>query len=90
MMDIDVKNLHPLEIRLLRHVSLGEAIDAKRLIGELGYNVGQCNQSFSWLEAKGFIKEEARIRRTLYELTDVGRFQAQEGTPAERIFQFLK
>jgi phenylalanyl-tRNA synthetase alpha chain len=90
MMDIDVKNLHPLEVRLLRHVSLGEAIDAKRLIGELGYNVGQCNQSFSWLEAKGFIKEEARIRRTLYELTDVGRFQAQEGTPAERIFHFLK
>lgn len=47
MMDIDVKNLHPLEVRLLRHVSLGEAIDATRLISELGYNVGQCNQSFS-------------------------------------------
>ena len=90
MMDIDVKNLHPLEVRLLRHVSPGEAIDAKRLIDELGYNVGQCNQSFSWLEAKGFVKERARVKRTLYELTDVGRFQAREGTPAERIFHYLK
>jgi len=90
MMDIDVKNLHPLEVRLLRHVSLGEAIDTARVISELGYNVGQCNQSFSWLEGKGFIEEKARKARTFYELTDVGKFQAQEGTPAERIFTFLK
>ena len=26
-MDIDVKKLHPLEVKLLRHVSLGERID---------------------------------------------------------------
>ena len=41
MMDIDVKNLHPLEVRLLRHVSLGEAIDATRLISDSGTSATQ-------------------------------------------------
>ena len=31
-MDIDVKNLHPLEVRLLRHVSAGEDITPERII----------------------------------------------------------
>ena len=51
-MDIDVKKLHPLEVKLLRHVSLGEKIDNERIISELGYKVGQCNQAFSWLSQK--------------------------------------
>ena len=51
-MDIDVKNLHPLEVKLLRHVSKGEEITAERIIKELDYKVGQCNQAFSWLSAK--------------------------------------
>ena len=46
-MDIDVKNLHPLEVKLLRHVSKGEEITAERIIKELDYKVGQCNQAFS-------------------------------------------
>ena len=60
-MDIEVKNLHPLEVRLLRHVSLGEPITAERIIKELDYKVGQCNQSFSWLLAKGCIEETERL-----------------------------
>ena len=55
-MDIDVKNLHPLEVRLLRHVSLGEDITPEAIIDELGYKVGQSNQAFSWLMGKGFVK----------------------------------
>ncbi|MFA7395547.1 MAG: phenylalanine--tRNA ligase subunit alpha [Sphaerochaetaceae bacterium] len=88
-MDIDVRNLHPLEIRLLRHVSEGEKITAERLIEELDYNVGQCNQAFSWLSGKNLIVEQQRIRRTLYEITDVGKAQLKEGTPIERIFNLL-
>ncbi len=89
-MDIDVKNLHPLEVRLLRHVNLGEDITSQRLISELDYNVGQCNQAFSWLCSKGFLEEKSRVKRTLFELTELGKQQFSEGIPAFRIFTFLK
>ena len=52
-MDIDVKNFHPLEVKLLRHVNPGEDITADRIVNELDYKIGQCNQAFSWLSAKG-------------------------------------
>ena len=57
-MDIDVKNLHPLEVRLLRHVSAGEDITPERIIQDLDYKVGQSNQAFSWLTAKGLVEEK--------------------------------
>lgn len=89
-MEIDVRNLHPLEIRLLRHVSPGESITAQRLIDELDYNIGQCNQAFSWLVAKGFLEETDRKFRTFFELTPLGYQQLEQGTPALRIFNLLK
>ena len=52
-MDIDVKNLHPLEVKLLRYVNAGEDITEEKIISGLGYKVGQCNQAISWLTAKG-------------------------------------
>ena len=89
-MDIDVKNLHPLEVRLLRHVDLGQAISADRIVDELGYKVGQCNQAFSWLSAKGYLVEKSRATRVFYELTELGKEQHEKGTPAQRIFAFIK
>jgi phenylalanyl-tRNA synthetase alpha chain len=89
-MEIDVKNLHPLEVRLLRHVALGEEITSERIVAELDYKVGQCNQAFSWLCAKGYLVEKSRTNRVLFELTDFGREQQQKGTPAQRIFTFLR
>ena len=89
-MDIDVRNLHPLEIRLLRHVSSGEPVTAQRLIDELEYKIGQCNQAFSWLTAKGYLQETDRTFRVFFELTDLGREQLEIGTPAQRIFDLLK
>ncbi len=88
-MDIDVKKLHPLEVKLLRHVKKGEKIDNQRIIAELGYKVGQCNQAFSWLSQKGLLKETERVRKVVYELTDYGRKIKSEGLIAERIFTFL-
>lgn len=88
-MDIDVKNLHPLEVRLLRHVALGESITGERIVEELGYKVGQCNQAFSWLSAKGYLIETSRTKGVFYELTDFGREQQEKGTPAQRIFALL-
>ena len=89
-MDIDVKNLHPLEVKLLRHVSAGEDITEASIISGLGYKVGQCNQAFSWLSAKGCLEEVSRTKKTIYELTDTGRAMKEEGLPAERIYAFLK
>ena len=89
-MDIDVKNLHPLEVKLLRHVTLGEDITPEAIISELGYKVGQSNQAFSWLTGKGFVKEKSRCTKVSYELTDFGRKEQEEGLPAERIYRFLK
>ena len=89
-MDIEVKNLHPLEVRLLRHVSSGEDITADRLVSELDYKIGQCNQAFSWLTAKGCISEKTRDRYTLYELTETGHAQVKDGLPVERIFSYLQ
>ena len=88
-MDIDVKNLHPLEVRLLRHVSLGQNITGNRIVEELGYKVGQCNQAFSWLSAKGYLIETSRTKGVFYELTDFGKEQQAKGTPAQRIFVLL-
>ncbi len=89
-MDIDVKNLHPLEVRLLRHVKIGEDITGERLISELNYKVGQCNQAFSWLCNKGYLEEKSRTSRILFELTELGQQQQQHGIPAFRIFTFIK
>ena len=76
-MDIDVKNLHPLEVRLLRAVKMGEDITSDRIIKELDYKVGQCNQAFSWLSAKGLISEKSREKYAYYELTETGKSQEQ-------------
>ena len=89
-MDIDVKNFHPLEVKLLRHVALGEDITAERIVNELDYKVGQCNQAFSWLSAKGCLEETGRKTVVTYELTELGKAQAEQGTPAQRIFDLLK
>ncbi len=88
-MDIDVKSLHPLEIRLLRSVRFGEDISADGIVRELNYKLGQCNQAFSWLSSRGFIEESSRTARTFFEITDLGRSFAAEGTPEERIFTLL-
>ena len=89
-MDIDVKNLHPLEVRLLRAVKMGEDITSDSIIKELDYKVGQCNEAFSWLSAKGLISEKSREKYAYYELTETGKSQAETGLPVEKIFAFLK
>ena len=86
---IDVKNLHPLEVKLLRHVTQDMKITADLIVNDLGYKIGQCNQAFSWLCSKGCLEETSRKTVVSYELTDVGKDQAQNGTPVERIFNLL-
>ncbi|MCK5672315.1 MAG: phenylalanine--tRNA ligase subunit alpha, partial [Spirochaetales bacterium] len=89
-MDFDLKSLHPLEIRLLRHVAKNEEITTERITGELSYKLGQCNQAFSWLSAKSYITETSRNLRILYEITGTGKDYVSLGTPEVRIINLLK
>ena len=43
-MDIEVKNFHPLEVKLLRHVNAGEDITAERIVNELDYRFNETCQ----------------------------------------------
>jgi phenylalanyl-tRNA synthetase alpha chain len=57
-----IKELHPLEIRVLLHFKGGDSISSERLQQELGYKPGQSNQAFAWLEAKKLIEETERTK----------------------------
>ncbi|MFW5884484.1 MAG: phenylalanine--tRNA ligase subunit alpha, partial [bacterium] len=87
--DIDLKSLHPLEVRVLREFDPGDTISADVLAERLGYKTGQANQAVSWLGAKGLVEETERETVVAYELTDLGREYAEKGTPEERIVRFI-
>ncbi|TVQ28016.1 MAG: phenylalanine--tRNA ligase subunit alpha [Spirochaetaceae bacterium] len=88
--DVDLKGLHPLEVRLLLEFSAGEQITASALSERLGYKVGQANQAVSWLEAKGLLVEAERTTAVGFELTELGAEYARTGTPEERIIALLR
>ena len=85
-----VKNLHPLEIKVLKNFKVGETIDGEKLAIKLGYKEGHANQVFSWLQLKGFVKETDRVTHTFFELTETGIDFAENGTPERRILNLLK
>ena len=84
------KNLHALEVRVLRAYEPGEDLTAERLERELGYKQGHANQAFSWLTGKGLLKETGRKTLVFYEITESGKRQAQAGTAEECLLAFLK
>lgn len=85
-----IKNLHPLEVKVLRHYQTSEVLTADKLIADLGYKEGHANQAFSWLTAKGLLKEEKRVTNTYYLLTKLGEELAKKGTIEERLLLLLK
>lgn len=88
-MDVDLKSLHPLEIKLLLHAG-ASPFTSEDLERELSFVPGQANQAFNWLSAKGLIVEVERKKRTFYELTDLGKQYAEAGTPEKRIYTYLQ
>ena len=85
-----IKNLHPLEIRVLRTYSAKDEITAERLQKELEYKEGHANQAFSWLAGKELAVVVRRDPHTFFEITELGRTFAENGTNDERIVAFLK
>ncbi|QTQ10922.1 phenylalanine--tRNA ligase subunit alpha [Treponema parvum] len=85
-----IKNLHPLEIKVLLAYSDKDDLTADKLKSELSYKEGHANQAFSWLGGKGLVEVTKKIPHTYYEITDLGRTFAKEGTVEQRVVSFLK
>lgn len=85
-----IKNLHPLETKVLLRFSDGGILTAECLKAVLGYKEGHANQAFSWLCGKGLAKEVRRVPHTYYEITDMGKALAKVGTVEERIIAFIR
>lgn len=91
-MDIQniIKNLHPLEIKVLLKYTQKDELSSGKLQKELNYKEGHANQAFSWLTGKNLLSVFKRTPRLFYEITDLGKEYAKNGTPEERIIAFLK
>lgn len=85
-----IKNLHPLETKVLLHYKQSDELTSARLQKELGYKEGHANQAFSWLSGKQLLAETARTPHTYFELTDFGKLVAKAGSAEERIVAYLK
>ncbi|MDR2184758.1 MAG: phenylalanine--tRNA ligase subunit alpha [Treponema sp.] len=93
-MDIDiqtvVKNLHPLEVRVLLSYKKGDELTVEKIEKELDFKSGNGNQALSWLAGKGLIAEIRRETRIFFELTGLGRRWKEKGTPEERIIELVR
>ena len=85
-----IKNLHPLETKVLLRYTAADELTGDRLQKELSYKEGHANQAFSWLSGKKLLNETGRTPHTYFELTEFGRAVAKNGTAEERIIAYLK
>jgi len=83
-----VKNLHPLEVKIILHYKKGDELTIDKIEKDLNLKSGNGNQALSWLSGKGIVQELRRETRLLYELTDLGREWKTKGTPEERLVEF--
>jgi phenylalanyl-tRNA synthetase alpha chain len=61
-MDIQstVKNLHPLEVRIILSYQQDDELTIEKAEKELNFKSGNGNQAFSWLAGKGIVEELRR------------------------------
>jgi phenylalanyl-tRNA synthetase alpha chain len=91
-MDIQsiVKNLHPLEIKIILHYKKEDELSAEAVESALNFKRGNGNQALSWLAAKGIIAEKRRETAVFYELTELGRLWKEKGAPEERMLELVR
>jgi phenylalanyl-tRNA synthetase alpha chain len=85
-----VKNLHPLEVRVLLSYKRGDELIVEKIEKDLDFKSGNGNQALSWLAGKGLIAEIRREAKWFFELTDLGRQWKEKGTPEERIIELVR
>ncbi len=90
-MDIqtDVKNLHPLEIRIIRHYKSEDELTIEKVEADLGFKSGNGNQALSWLQGKEIVRELRREPGLFFELTELGQEWKEKGTPEERMIALV-
>ncbi|MCL2381380.1 MAG: phenylalanine--tRNA ligase subunit alpha [Treponema sp.] len=84
-----VKNLHPLEVRIILSYKKGDELTVEKVESELGLKSGNGNQALSWLSGKGLVSELRREPAVFYELTSLGREWKERGTVEERIARLV-
>ncbi|HBG37017.1 MAG TPA: phenylalanine--tRNA ligase subunit alpha [Treponema sp.] len=91
-MDIQniVKNLHPLEIKVIKSFKPGQELTSELLQKKLDYKEGHANQAFSWLSGKELVSVVRKEAFVFYEITELGKSWAENGTPEEKVVAFLK
>jgi phenylalanyl-tRNA synthetase alpha chain len=85
-----VKNLHPLEVRIILSYKKGDELTVEKVEKDLGFKGGNGNQALSWLAGKGIIAETSRRTDVFFELTDLGREWKEKGSPEERIIELVR
>jgi phenylalanyl-tRNA synthetase alpha chain len=85
-----VKNLHPLELKVLLAYNEGDELSVEKIESELALKAGNGNQALSWLLAKKVVSEKRRETAFFYELTELGKTWQQRGTPEERIIELIR
>ncbi|MDR0316810.1 MAG: phenylalanine--tRNA ligase subunit alpha [Treponema sp.] len=85
-----VKNLHPLEIRILLSYKKGDELTIEKVEKELDFKPGNGNQALSWLAGKGLVGELRRETAVFYELTVLGSEWKEKGSPEERILELIR
>ena len=85
-----VKNLHPLEVRILLSYKKGDELTIEKVERDLGFKPGNGNQALSWLTGKELVSEIRRETEVFFEMTDLGREWKEKGSPEERIIALVK
>ncbi|MFP3041283.1 phenylalanine--tRNA ligase subunit alpha [Treponema primitia] len=85
-----VKNLHPLEVRIILAYKKGDELTVEKVEKDLEFKSGNGNQALSWLAGKGIVSEIRRETSIFYELTDLGRIWKEKGSPEERILDLVR
>jgi phenylalanyl-tRNA synthetase alpha chain len=84
-----VKNLHPLEVKVILGYQRGDELSANGVEGRLALKSGNGNQALSWLLAKRVVAEARREKAVFYEMTGTGLDWKQKGPPEARIVAFV-
>ena len=85
-----IKNLHPLEVRILLSYKGNDELTVEKVERELDFKSGNGNQALSWLKSKGFIEESRRETAVYYELTGLGQEWKDKGSPEERLLAIIR
>ena len=85
-----IKNLHPLEVRILLTYKKGDELTIESVEKDLGFKPGNGNQALSWLASKGLVSEVRREPAVFYELTILGEEWKEKGSPEERILELIR